>query len=238
MCGEGAAAKLSRGDDDFAAVGGEHADSGFVELRESDIGDAAGEEGDAGASRACRGVGPAEAAVEKVLIDARKEAFALGEAEKFQDADTARDGLQTGALVKAENAGEIGDEMGIGEQVAEDEIARGAIEPGTLVIALDARAGVLDEFAVLDAGRAGGLAGATVEAFVDVIDKGIGDGLLVQLDMNHLVDAAARGIGFEVPEPVGGAGVEAEAAVDTAGVVLVDGSQAGDGRRGHGLGSV
>jgi hypothetical protein len=47
--------------------------------------------------------------------------------------------------------------------------------------------------------------------------------------MDHLVDAAAGGIGFEIPEAVGGAGVEAKAAVDAAGVVLVRGNLAGDG---------
>ncbi len=97
--------------------------------------------------------------------------------------------------------------MRIGEQMAKDEITRDAIKPGTLVIALDARAGVFDELAVLDAGRAGGFARAAVETFVDVIDKGVGDGdvpldFVIELasrDVDHLVDAAARGIGFEIP---------------------------------------
>ncbi|MCU1316027.1 MAG: hypothetical protein JWN63_1349 [Candidatus Acidoferrum typicum] len=96
---------------------------------------------------------------------------------------------------------------------------------------------MLDEFSIFDPGGAGGLAGAAVETFVDVIDEGIRDGSLVQFDMNHLMDAAAWRIGFEVPEAEGGTGVEAEAAVDAAGVVLVDGVEAWDGRRGH-LGSV
>ena len=115
----------------------------------------------------------------------------------------------------------------------EKEVPRGAGEPGAGIVALDARAGVLDEFSVLDSRGAGGFASATVEAFVDVLDKGIGDGLLVQLDLDHLVDAAARRVGFKTPQAVGGAGIEAEAAVDATGVILVDGSRAGDGRRGH-----
>jgi len=41
-------------------------------------------------------------------------------------------------------------------------------------------------------------AGAAVEAFVDVVDERFGDGLLVQLDVDHLMDTAARRIGFEV----------------------------------------
>lgn len=151
--------------------------------------------------------------------------------------------MQSGALIEAENAGEVGDEMGIGEQMTENEITRDAIKPGALVIALDASASVFNEFAVLDAGGAGGFASAAVEAFVDVIDKGIGDGdvsvdFVVELalrDANHLVDAAARGIGLEIPKAVGGARVQAQAAMDAAGIVLVGRIEAGDGRCGHGL---
>ena len=95
---------------------------------------------------------------------------------------------------------------------------------------------MFDEFPVLDAAGAGGFAGAAVQAFVDVIDEGIGDrrrcvrlaGEFVLGDVDHLLDTAARGVGFEIPEAVGGAGVEAEAAVDTAGVVLVNGSLTGN----------
>jgi hypothetical protein len=168
-----------------------------------------------------------------MVVDAREETFALGEAEKFQDADAARDGLQAGALIETQNACSVDDAMRIGEQVSENEVARDASDPGAGIVALDARAGVLDEFSVFDPGRTGGFAGAAVETFVDVVHEGIRDGLLVQFDMNHLMDAAARRIGFEVPEAVGGTGVEAEAAVYAACVVLVDGVGAGDGRRGH-----
>src|SRR5713226_5823840 len=53
--GEGAAAELIFRDDHFASVGGEDTDGGFVEPRESDVGDAAGEERDAGTARAGSG---------------------------------------------------------------------------------------------------------------------------------------------------------------------------------------
>ena len=63
---------------------------------------------------------------------------------------------------------------------------------------------------------------------------GVGDELaLLCLTLNHLVDAAAGGIGFEVPKAVGGAGAQAKAAVHTTGVVLVRGIQTRDGRRAH-----
>lgn len=197
--GKGAAAELSLRHDDFAAVGSEDADGGFIEPCEGDVGDASGEESDACAAGARGGVGPAMAAIKKVVVDARQEAFTFGETEKFQHADGARDGLQAGALVEAEDAGEVGDEMWIRQQPPEDVVARNTRDPGTLAVLLDARPGMLDQLSVLDAGGAGGFAGAAVETFVNVIHERIGDGKIAELDLNHLVDAAARGIGFEIP---------------------------------------
>src|ERR1700704_5788636 len=124
--------------------------------------------------------------------------------------------------------------MGLGEQVAEDVGTPKTRNPRTLVVTFDARASVFDELAVLHSGRAGGFASTAVEAFVDVIDERIGDRKIAQLDVDHLVDAAPRRIGFEIPEAVGGAGVETETAVDAASVVFIDGSRTGDGERGHG----
>ncbi len=173
-------------------------------------------------------------AVEKIVVDAREEPFAFGESEKFQDADAAGDGLQPGTLIEAQNARGVDDAMRFGEKMPENKVARGAGEPGAGIVAFDVRAGVLDEFSIFDAGGAGSFASAAVEAFVDVVDEGFGDGLLVQLDLDHLVNAAARRIGFEVPEAIGGAGVKAEAAVDAAGIVLVNGSLARDSGRWHG----
>ncbi len=137
-------------------------------------------------------------------------------------------------MIEAQNARGVDDAMGFGEKVPENEIARGAGEPRAGIVAFDVRAGVLDEFSIFDAGGAGSFASAAVEAFVDVIDERFGDGLLVQLDLDHLVDAATGRIGFEVPEAIGGTGVEAEAAMDAAGVVLVNGNLARDSGSWHG----
>ncbi len=63
--GQRTAAKLAIWHDDFTAVGGEHADGGFVKLREGDIGDATCEEGDTRAARANRGESLAEAVEEE-----------------------------------------------------------------------------------------------------------------------------------------------------------------------------
>ena len=147
---------------------------------------------------------------------------------------SASDGSQARTLIEAQDARGVDDAMGFGEKVPENEIARGAGEPGAGIVAFDVRAGVLDEFSIFDAGGAGSFASAAVEAFVDVIDERFGDGLVVQFDLNHLVNAATGRIGFEVPQPIGGTGVEAEAAMDAAGIVLVNGNLARDSGRWHG----
>src|SRR6202030_2069220 len=69
--GESATAKLSCGDDDFAAVRGENADGGFIEVCEGDLGDAACEEGHAGTARAGGGKCATEMAREKGIVDVR-----------------------------------------------------------------------------------------------------------------------------------------------------------------------
>ena len=99
--GERATTKLTIRNNHFATVGSENANGGLIELRKSDIGDASGKEGDAGAARTRRGKGPAEATVQKLVVNGREKTFALGKPEKFQNADAARDSLQAGALVEA-----------------------------------------------------------------------------------------------------------------------------------------
>jgi hypothetical protein len=127
------------------------------------------------------------------------------------------------------------------QQLAENEIARKARKKRTAIVACDACAGVLDELAVFDARGAGGFASAAIEAFIDMVDETgserkdllRGIGLRGGLDADHLADAAARRVRLEIPKAVGGAGVEAESAVDAAGVIFVDGNETRDRVGGH-----
>src|SRR5208282_6886231 len=96
MRGQRAAAELRAGDDHLAAVGREDANGGFIELGESDIGDAAGKEGHARAAGALRGKGFAEFAEKEIIVDARQKTLAISEAEQFEDAGGARKRLQAG----------------------------------------------------------------------------------------------------------------------------------------------
>ena len=171
MGGERSAAHLRFRDDDFDAICVEDADGGVVETREGDLRDAAGEEGDASALLPYRGISAAELLEEKWSFNRGKELLAIGNAEEFEHAAEADEFLQAAALVDPDEAREGCDAFGRWQKFAEGEVARDAGEERALIIALDERAGVLDEFAVLDGGWAGGFAGAAVEAFVDVLDE-------------------------------------------------------------------
>ncbi len=175
MRGQSSTAELRRGDDDFAAVAGENADGGVIELREGDLGDAAGKKGDARATWPEGGKGAAELLEEKRVVNAGEQAFAAGEAEKLQDTGFAGKRLQAEALIEAKNARDDGDAMGVRKQFAEHQPSGQAGEERALVIALDDGAGVFDELAVFHRGRADGFAGAAIKAFVDMIDEGSGD---------------------------------------------------------------
>ena len=86
MRGERSAAELSVGNDDLAAVGGQHANGGFVQGGEAHLRDASGEEGHARAARALRGKRLAETREEEFVLDWRHQAFAIGQAEQPQAA--------------------------------------------------------------------------------------------------------------------------------------------------------
>ena len=175
VSGERSAAQLIFGDDDFDAVGVEDADGCVVEARECDLRDASSEEGDAGALLPCRWKSAAEFLEEKWRFDFGEKLFAIGETEELKHAAETDETLEAGALVEPDEARKRGDAIGMREKPAEGEIASDAGEERALVVALDERAGVLDELAVLDGGGAGGFAGAAVEAFVDVLDEGFCD---------------------------------------------------------------
>lgn len=236
MCGECAAAKLILGNNHFTSVGGKHANGRFVEIGKSDIGDAAGKESHARAARPNGGKSCAQAVEEKLVVDWREQSFALGKAEQLENSDTACDGLQSGVLIEAQEASGVLHEMRSAEEMTKEKIADELGEPRAPVIALNAGAGMLDESSILDARGTGGLASAAVEAFIDVVDEGIrngrgGVGMIGELalrDVHHLVDAATRRIGFEIPKTISRTNVETKAAVNAARVVFVGGGRAGN----------
>ena len=85
---------------------------------------------------------------------------------------------------------------------------------GPVIVAFDLGASGFDEFSVLNAGRARGHAGDTAKARIKVADPFFVDLGFAFGSHFHEVDAAARRIHFFSPKNVGGAGGEAEAAMD------------------------
>src|SRR5207249_9766688 len=98
---------------------------------------------------------------------------------------------------------------------AEEEPAKEARAQRALVIFLDLPARRFDQAAVLDSGRARRLAGAAVETQVDVPDKTLAQRQPPALHLDHLVDPAARRVHLHAQLAIGGATVQAQAAVDT-----------------------
>ena len=131
--------------------------------------------------------------------------------------------------------------MGSRKKITEKEVARDVSEPRTLITELDSGARMLDELSVFNSGGAYGFTRAAVEAFVDVIYESVADGrfrlrLAAQLaleNLKHLPNAAARRIRFEIPEAICGTSVQAQAAMDAASVILVDGRGTRNGAMGQ-----
>ena len=93
----------------------------------------------------------------------------------------------------------------------EHEPAVGGVGGGPLEVSLHLGAGVLEQLVVLDPRRAGRDAGHAAEAVVEVLHERGGD-LVVALFHQH--DPPARRVHLLAPENVGGAGGQAEAAVN------------------------
>ena len=74
--------------------------------------------------------------------------------------------------------------------------------------------------AVVHAGGTGGLASEAAEATIDVRDKGIGNGEISLVNLQDLVDASARRVGFEAEHTIGRALLQAESAVNAGGVQI------------------
>ncbi len=216
-----AAAGLSRGDDHLAAVRREHANRGVMQRGKTDLGDAPGKQRHAGAARAHGRIRAAELREKKFAVDRRQQPLAVRKPEQAENSGCARERLQSRALVKVEDARDDRDAARIGQQAAKHKIPRKARKKWPPVILLDLRARRFDQFAVLDAGRARGLARAAIQALVDVLHEGFAEREPALIHQHHLADSAARRIGFEAPEFVRRALIQTQAAMNAARIVVV-----------------
>src|SRR5580658_2041424 len=196
VCCQRAAASLRGGDDYFAAVGLQDADGGAIQFAERDLGDASGEECDAGPAGALCWERLAQLSEEKIGVDARQELFAVLQAEQTEDAGGAGYGCESGALIDFYRARGCRDSAGVGKQAAIDEVAGDARGERTFIFLFDLRAGELESFSVFDAGGADGFAVATIQAAVNVQDERFAEFEAALIHQGHLLNASARRIGF------------------------------------------
>jgi hypothetical protein len=221
MDAERAAAGLVLWGDDFTAFGGEDAGGGSVDVREKSALDTAEEETDTAALFALR---ESDGRDGFDRCDGRKQGVHGGDGfrEKFEEADSAKSGLQAGFLVDEERPAEEIEASGMREG-CEEQAAMEFFEGRAMVVAFDLGTSGLDEFAIFDAGGAGGHASDATETGIEMADEFFVERGGTVEGHFHEIDAAARGIHFFAPEDVGGTDGEAEAAVDA----LVDQFQRG-----------
>ncbi len=223
MNGQRSAAELASGDDDLAAVGLEDANRRIVQFGETDLRDAAGKKCYSGAANTLGGKRFSETREKELVACAGHQTIGIGNAEQAKHAASSRQTLQAGALVEAGEAARNGDTRRIREKFAINEIAREPREKRAAVIFRDLAARGFDQLAVFDSRRTRALAGAAIEASVHVVHERVTERETPLIHKLHLANATARRIGFEAPQAIRRAMVQAEAAVDAAGVVVVTG---------------
>ena len=208
------AASLTSGDHDLAAIGLEHPGRRGGRLGEHRITDAAEEQGDSGPLRPDR------------REDVREPAPGRGEGRQhgLQVAEGGRQELrqpdllgqaQSPGLLEPAGRGERGlDPAGVGEEVVEDQPLEQAGPVRGRRRSVEGDLERLDQFAVLDARRAGGLAGPAVEAEVEVVADLGRDADPAVGHRPHQVDPAPGAVVLVASLDVSGATRGAEAAVD------------------------
>ncbi len=213
---EGAAAALGGWDYNFTAVLLEDADGGLVEAGEEDVGDAAAQHCDAILARAFGEEDLAVLLVEAGELSLGGKVIDLAErAHQFEEAAGVDQTFKTGLLVEPHETTDQAEHPGSLKQRAVGEVFDLLPREGPLDFRLDFGAGGFDQLAVFDTGWAGSFASAAAEAEGHMFEVAFVHGCGTAGDLDHLVDAAAGGIHFNAELTVGGAGVEAEATVDT-----------------------
>src|ERR1700722_282203 len=88
----------------------------------------------------------------------------------------------------------------------------------------DLRARRFHQLAVLDARGASRLAGAAIQTLIDVFHERVAERQAALIHQHDLANSPARGIGFEAPEFVGRAMIQAQAAMNAVRVVFICGN--------------
>src|SRR6266568_1560176 len=140
--------------------------------------------------------------------------------QRGEHASRPRDRGEAKSLSKARGGCGPAQAPRVGYELAESGAARRPLE-GEAALILDIRTSRFDDAAIRHAGRTHAFAGAAAETEVDVLHLLLVERQRPALPLRHEVDPAARRLGLEPGDTKRGAGVEAEAAVDARGQVVV-----------------
>ena len=225
---QGAAALLVPGDDDVAALGGEHPRRRGVDPVEEDVLDAAGEQRDGRPPLAGRGDALGQPREGLAQRHRRQQRLQRAEPSRHLRGEPSDHGQGAQLLVERPGHGRGPQPALVGEQ-REDRLAEQPVRGSAADVALELRAHGLQQLVVLHAGRARRHAGHAAQAPVDVLVQRPLEPDLALLREVDQVDPPARGVHLLAPQLIGRAGREAEAAVHA--VVEQLALRAGGGRR-------
>ena len=212
---ERAAAGLDGRRVDFTAVGQKDVGGVTIDIREDEVLDAAGQQGDA-VRLLRRRFDRADQLRRELRRDGRALGFEAAEVlgQQLGQSDLAGGGLQPEALVKPEQASGEAEQARAHEQPADGDRAPEAAGEGLVEAGgLDFGAGGLEQVGVIHARGAGGLAGQAAEAVAHLIGEGRRELQFVVGHGAHERDASAWAVALLLGGVVGGAGRQAHPAM-------------------------
>ncbi len=121
--------------------------------------------------------------------------------------------MQAGSLVEAHQPGHEAQPAKVDDDLSVEEIAQEPRQQRPFVLLFDLSACPLHDVPVLNAGGTSRLARQASQAAVDVRDKSFAHRHVAFVDVQHLIDAAARRIHLHTQNFVGRAMVQAKSAV-------------------------
>ncbi len=213
---EGAAADLLWRHHHLTAVAHQQADGGLVHLAE-DVGHhAAGEKGYPELGRVIRGAADDASGKEGAGRDAGHQLLQIspGAGQKVQERGAPQQALEAGTLVQTQGSHQVANALRAGEEESQDEATGQPGCGGVAAVAQDFGPGFFHDLAVADAGRAGGLAVAALQAEVEVADNVLAEGDTPLAHRSHEVEPAPGRLGLQAELDVGGAVGKAEAAAN------------------------
>ena len=224
---ERAAADLFLGDDDLASVAGQHPQSGFIQTRKREIGDAAGEKPHPVFALPLRGDHAPQAMKKEGRLHPGREPRDIVKPFAHQPGQYQAHLLQPQPLVPPQKSPDRRQASGIGQKVAQNKPSGQTGHRRALVETLNLRACRFHQLVVFHPRWTGGFTGQTTQTRVDVPDEVFLKLHAALPHLNHLVDAPSGGVHLDPKLAIRRTGVQAQPAADTLRVVFPLGRRSG-----------